>query len=275
MSDRAAFDPTKYLTKVSGRDYLEVKWRVVWFNDVHPTGSIETEMVWHQNNAAIFRAVVSWTDRETSDRVSRTGWGSESSDDFGDYLEKAETKALGRALAAAGFGTQFCPDFDFGADRQRVVDSPVDIRSGRSASSGARQEATPRQIKYLYAVAREAGIGSDELEERCQDAFGCSVGDLSRRDVSAMIEQVQAGRPASPIADARASAAAQVAMPVTPSGSAGPITAQQKSTINNLLDPLSVDEAARRMFGRSLTQLTTEEAEELIQTERRVQAARN
>jgi hypothetical protein len=192
MSEQSTFDPAKHLTKVSGRDYLEVKWRLVWLRSVHPEAQIETEMVEHRNNMAVFRAKVM-----LPSGASATGWGSEGTDDFGDYLEKAETKALGRALAALGFGTQFCPDFDFGADRQRVVDSPVDIRSARApqaAASGNRQEATPRQIKYLHAVAREVGLSSDDLEERSQQSFGVAVADLGRRDISALIEQIQAER---------------------------------------------------------------------------------
>ncbi len=197
MSEQSAFDPTRHLTKVSGRDYLEVKWRLVWLRSTHPDAQIETELVQHQNQQAVFRARVT-----IPSGASATGWGSEASDDFGDYLEKAETKALGRALAALGFGTQFCPDFDFGADRQRVVDSPVDIRSSRGSAgpNATRQEATPRQVKYLYAVAREVGLTNDELDERSVDGFGCTVSELSRRDISALIEQIQAGRPEHSIA---------------------------------------------------------------------------
>ena len=51
-----------------------------------------------------------------------SGYGSESVKDFGDYLEKAETKAVGRALAMLGYGTQFAPELDEG---DRIVDSPV------------------------------------------------------------------------------------------------------------------------------------------------------
>jgi hypothetical protein len=193
MSEQSAFDPGKHLTKVSGRDYLEVKWRLVWLRSVHPDAQIETELVQHQQHNAVFRARVT-----LPSGASATGWGSEGSDDFGDYLEKAETKALGRALAALGFGTQFCPDFDFGAERQRVVDSPVDIRSARDPrqanASAPRQEATPRQIKYLHAVAREVGMSAEDLEARAREGFGAGLDELSRRDVSALIEQIQAER---------------------------------------------------------------------------------
>lgn len=192
MSEQSAFDPTRYLTKVSGRDYLEVKWRLVWLRSVHPEAQIETELVEHRNNMAVFRARV-----VIPSGASATGWGSEGASDFGDYLEKAETKAIGRALAALGFGTQFCWDFDFGAEQQRIVDSPVDIHAARDGSrqpQGIRQEATPRQLKYLSAVAREVGLTNDGVEERAQQGFGCSVAELSRRDVSQLIEQIQAER---------------------------------------------------------------------------------
>jgi hypothetical protein len=191
MSEQSAFEPAKHLTKVSGRDYLEVKWRLVWLRSVHPDAQIETDLIEHGHQNAVFRARVT-----LPGGASSTGWGSEGSDDFGDYLEKAETKALGRALAALGFGTQFCPDFDFGADRQRVVDSPVDIRAAREPRQAAqpRQEATPRQVKYLHAVAREVGLSSQDLEERALESFGVGLSDLSRRDISAFIEQIQAER---------------------------------------------------------------------------------
>lgn len=207
MSEQSAqitFDPAKHLSKVSGCDYLEVKWRLVWLRSVHPEATIETELAEHRNNMAVFRAKVT-----LPSGASATGWGSEGTADFGDYLEKAETKALGRALAALGFGTQFCPDYDFGAEQQRVVDSPVDIRNARtprstpavaSTQGQARQEATPRQIKYLFAVSREVGLSNDELELRCRDAFGVAVADLGRREVSALIEQIQAERPVSSLA---------------------------------------------------------------------------
>ncbi len=197
METVSTFEPGRYLTRVNNAEYLEVKWRLVWLRDQHPDAAIETEMVSLTDQVAVFRARVS-----LPDGGSATGWGSESPSDFRDYIEKAETKAIGRALAALGFGTQFCPDYDFGADRQRVVDSPVDIRSGRPATvaNAVRQEATPRQVKYLQALAREAGLSADELEERSQHGFGCSVSELSKVDISALIEQLQAGRPVHSVA---------------------------------------------------------------------------
>src|SRR3712207_1326618 len=132
------FDASRYVVKLRGKEYLEVKWRLLWLRTQHPDAAIETELVSHdaQRQMAIFKARVS-----LPGGGSATGWGQEEAADFGDYLEKAETKALGRALAALGFGTQFTEDFEFTDDsgEQRVVDTPVDrtsVRGGRGNEIG-------------------------------------------------------------------------------------------------------------------------------------------
>lgn len=194
MAEKTAFDPSKYITKVGGGDYLEVKWRLVWFRTEHPDGQIETELVSHEGDMAVFRARVT-----IPGGGSATGWGSEAADDFRDYLEKAETKALGRALAALGYGTQFCPDFEFGADASRIVDSPINLERTRErrqqrGEAATPSPATPRQIKFLHAIAREVGLSEEELEAEAMEAFGSGVDGLSRRDASALIERFQQRR---------------------------------------------------------------------------------
>ena len=120
------FDPTQYLSKFDGRDYLEVKWRLLWLRSEHPEARITTEIVQHNEEGgfALFRA-----EAEVPGGGKATGWGSETVRDFHDYIEAAETKALGRALAALGYGTQFCQDYDFSANARpgtlQVVDAPV------------------------------------------------------------------------------------------------------------------------------------------------------
>ncbi len=201
--EQSTFDPSKYLTKVGGADYLEVKWRLVWLRELHPDAAIETELVSHDGNLAVFRARVS-----IPGGGSATGWGSEGIDDFRDYLEKAETKALGRALAALGFGTQFCPDFDFGAAQGAVVDAPIDFAStrgrrmadGRSAEGERRvaslnQPVTPRQLKFIQAIAREKGMTDEEVNAEVERVYGrSSVTELDRRDASSFIDRLQARR---------------------------------------------------------------------------------
>lgn len=207
MSQTSNFDPSRLLTKVSGADYLEVKWRLVWLRDAHPHATIATELVSHEDNHAIFKATVA-----LPDGGSATGYGSEGRGDFREYIEKAETKAIGRALAALGFGTQFCPDFDFGAERGKVVDSPVDFTStqgarqsapGRNASrptQDGNQLVTERQVKYIGVIAREVGLSDDELKGDVERLYSRSVEQLERKDASAYIESLQARRAPAQIA---------------------------------------------------------------------------
>lgn len=114
MSDNDAggrFDPARYVRRLRGRggpvDYLDVKWRLVWLRQDHADALIATELVTFSADLAIFKAVVT-----IPNGGSASGYGSETARDFPDYIEKAETKALGRALAALGYGTQFARDFE-------------------------------------------------------------------------------------------------------------------------------------------------------------------
>ena len=199
-TDRA-FEPARHLTRINGAEYLEVKWRLVWLRESHPDATIATELHHADERQAIFKATVT-----IPGGGSATGWGSESPGDFRDFLEKAETKALGRALAALGYGTQFCPDFDFGADQQRVVDSPVrfggnrtsrqqpvDFNSGRG-NAAMREEGngpTDRQRQYLKNVAREAGLDDAQLDEVIASQVGATFDTLDRRSMSQVIDHVK------------------------------------------------------------------------------------
>lgn len=139
-----SFNPADHLTKLKGQDYLEVKWRLVWLRTEAPDARIETTLISHDpEKLAVFKAVVTLADGRTG-----SGHGSETPNDFRDYLEKAETKAIGRALGSLGFGTQFCDDFDTGirADgTPSLADAPV-ARSVKSAPPTKATVKTPTPI---------------------------------------------------------------------------------------------------------------------------------
>ena len=111
------FDPSKHLSRVGGKEYLEVKWRLVWLRDQHADAEIATECLESSDVHARFRAIV-----VIPGAGSACGHGSETRGDFPDFYEKAETKAVGRALAMLGYGTQFAPELEEG---ERIVDAPV------------------------------------------------------------------------------------------------------------------------------------------------------
>jgi hypothetical protein len=202
--------------QIDGRDYLEVKWRLVWLRTEYPTARISTRLVKHEDGFALFRATVA-----LPSGASATGWGSETAHDFADYIEAAETKALGRALAALGFGTQFTRDYDFaemaaqGAPRQ-VVDSPVGAPqvvfstaaratnpmpptaingNGNGVSTG--NGLTDKQLKAIYAIGRAAQhLSEDEVDARSQAQFGCPPEALTRAQASQFIDTLKGAQAA-------------------------------------------------------------------------------
>lgn len=168
-SKPTGFDPARHLSLVGGKEYLEVKFRIVWIRTEHPDSIIETELVSHHDNEAVFKAYV-----KIPNGGSATGWGSENARGFGDYLEKAETKAVGRALGMLGFGTQFCNDFEYGAAAGKVVDSPVRPQSRQNAPQqqqrpqpvprgmGGPPLASEKQMAAIYAISKSLGMSDDD-----------------------------------------------------------------------------------------------------------------
>lgn len=142
------------LLSLKGKEYLEVKYRLVWFREDHPDWSIETELVSVTDVSAYAKATV----RDDKGRVIATSHKYESIQGFPDFIEKAETGAIGRALALIGYGTQFCADeLDEG---KRIVDAPVPSRSQRGAFPNDRIAPSPDRAPEL-SEAEE--VEADEL----------------------------------------------------------------------------------------------------------------
>jgi hypothetical protein len=136
------FDPKPHLIQLPRRvkdrqtgqyvtvydDYLEVKWRLCWFRARYPHGTIETQQVLVdlERGYARYRAVVA-----DGEGGRATGHGTETAAGFADYVERAETRALGRALAALGLGTQFV-GHDL-TEGDHVADAPVAWGNGSPA----------------------------------------------------------------------------------------------------------------------------------------------
>jgi hypothetical protein len=166
-----SFAPESHLIRIGSgpsgqRWYLPVQWRLVWFRELCPQGTIETEMVhldlereteeeYYAYNSetrrhekmvrrakgfVIFRAVV-----KDGKGGMATGTKSEKAASFPDFLEKAETGAIGRALAALGFGTQFAPELEEPlAPPSQAAPSRLGHRPGTgTASPGQANQARP------------------------------------------------------------------------------------------------------------------------------------
>jgi hypothetical protein len=132
-----AFDPHKYLIRVQGnRNYLPVAARLIWFREVHPDWGIETHIVKISDEfqSAIFRAEI----KDETGRIIATSTKTENSQGFADFVEKAETGAIGRSLALCGFGTQFDPSLMEG---EKIVDTP----QGGNGEYQSEPQTQPRQ----------------------------------------------------------------------------------------------------------------------------------
>jgi hypothetical protein len=129
---KMAFDPKRHTIKVQGgREYLPVSARLVWFRNDHPDWGIVTTPV--EINLEKQYAIFSCSIFNAEGKVMATATKMENVRGFGDYLEKAETGSVGRALAYCGYGTQFAPELEEGG---RLADAPYPMGGNRFANSG-------------------------------------------------------------------------------------------------------------------------------------------
>jgi hypothetical protein len=133
------FDPNKYMLKLpktkkivgdngmvrwekTETDYLPVAARIAWFRREHPLWSIITEVEQLANKAVVMKTTI----KDMLGTVIATARKKETEIGFPDYIEKAETGAIGRALAMCGYGTLQAPEFD---EQDRLADTPVEKKN--------------------------------------------------------------------------------------------------------------------------------------------------
>lgn len=122
------------LLNLKGKAYLQVAHRLVWFREQHPEGCIMTEVTTNGETSDA-KASVAFKMPNGEHRIVATGHKRETYSNFPDHREKAETGAIGRALAIAGFGTQFEPELD---EQERIVDAPVQAPETKAKAPTAK-----------------------------------------------------------------------------------------------------------------------------------------
>jgi hypothetical protein len=186
--------PTKsdYIKVQGNKQYLPVPQRVQWFRGDHPDWTIGTSVVelnWAEGYA-VMRAEVS----DDTGRLSASGIKTETRKGFGDFVEKAETGAVGRALARAGYGTEDALDLD----GDRFADAPIEqpergqsntaraatTRPGGATTGRPRSGDDYRKVELLQ-VMREHGLEFSDVER-----YAAVVG--IDRDKGATHEQMDA-----------------------------------------------------------------------------------
>ena len=111
----STFDPMKYMLKLpkhkkvslpngqvrferTEADYLPVAARIAWFRKEHAYWGIVTEIEHLAEKAVVMKATI----KDNFGNVIATARKKETEAGFPDYIEKAETGAVGRALAMCG-----------------------------------------------------------------------------------------------------------------------------------------------------------------------------
>lgn len=224
---------------LKGKAYLPARRRIQWMRGIpvpHPDWTIDTEIIEHvvgklvkpgpvgvgrvEGGYTVVRANIF----DTDSRLVATGLKSEYSENFTDYLEKAETGAIARALAVAGYGTESAIDLDEGVDAGRIADSPVEVTTrkvklGPSSVAGVGRGgktdgASVAQIRRVAELSRELDLSPEGLGHMIESLMGSgpTMGDspsfnssaiasfLSERsgdEVGALIITLEAGLPAS------------------------------------------------------------------------------
>ena len=158
------FDPSRHTIRVQGgREYLPVAARLVWFREEHPDWGIVTDpmQIDQDQQYAIFRASIV----NEAGRLIATATKREAVRGFPDYLEKAETGSVGRALALCGYGTQFAAELDEGerlADAPRSTSAPA--RNGMATAQRAGATVAPSDMSQSLTDPAQIAASSQRAE---------------------------------------------------------------------------------------------------------------
>ena len=128
------FNPADFVRELKGDDgessaYLDVKYRLLWFRLDHPNGKIVPEIISVDNTSAVVCCKLYLDRSDPADQFIAMSYAQRfaNAEKFGDrFLEIAETAAMGRVLAAAGYGTQFCSSGDMLSGI--IADAPLELR---------------------------------------------------------------------------------------------------------------------------------------------------
>ncbi len=149
------------VVKIHGREYQTVAYRVQTFREQNPNWTIQTELVHRDDDFVVMKAFIS----DAEGRVIGTGYAEEnrlsSQINRTSALENCETSAIGRALAACGWGgTEYATanEVENAIHQQRPEAPKIDEKMKREYVAGiqaAIHNEDPDGLRELMDELRE------------------------------------------------------------------------------------------------------------------------
>ncbi|HEY4034021.1 MAG TPA: hypothetical protein VGL94_08685 [Ktedonobacteraceae bacterium] len=211
------FNPNEHIIQIKSdqavRDYLPVQWRLVWFRSLCPEGTIATEIIHLDLDRDTEEEIFVWNnEKRRSEKVVKyakglvifkatvsdgkgaiaTGTKMEKAASFSDWLEKAETGAIGRALAGLGYGTQFTGDEL--NEAHRIVDSPVNRNAVPVNSNGNHSVSSATVRANIVAPNSQHSPAAQEVPPEEQDT-GTSVTEQQLSSIRKLYERLGKAEP--------------------------------------------------------------------------------
>ena len=148
--------------KTALKDYVDVAERLRSFYGQYPEARVETSIINLTDSRVVVRAEV----YRTADEIRPAGTGHSAMNipgstpyTRGSELENCETSAVGRAIVAAGLPSKRIASEDEVASKRggdEVAAEPERL--------GAERLATDPMKKKFFAIAKEAGLGAEQLK---------------------------------------------------------------------------------------------------------------
>ena len=192
LNEVEGFDPAAFLRKLqneAGEEqlYLDVKYRKLWFRLKYPLGKIAKRIIKLENDYAIIESRIYLDRNDPEDNYISCAmaqrWRTED-DAYGKkYVESAETAAVGRALADAGFGIQFSEPGE--EHDPNPVDAPVTVSKTNENDLPPEddepfpEEPVPQQKKVSDEVGSEKSSPKGNKKEELSEHM--SVEELTKK----------------------------------------------------------------------------------------------
>lgn len=176
-------------TDIKGKDYAEVNQRVKAFRQVHPNGTITTEIVSLQDGVVLMKATILDDDQ----RLIATGLAYEKENSTfinkTSFIENCETSAVGRALGMCGFGIDVSI-----ASKEEVENAQANQTKGvkKVKEETAKVQSEPKQTKMSEETSKVIFNLEETLKSWLVKKFKLeSLGELSEEQAQWFIDQMK------------------------------------------------------------------------------------